>query len=160
MNLRASSTVCIAHAYCVRNHWGIESMHWVLDTVFNEDKRRFKRVDAARNLSQVLKFVYHILMKDPTYAGKRHTKKRLRFACILDSCGSRGCVLLETCVRAMKCITLKRVISFLMQYLNPKGTEHVLFVPRPDDIPERSVSREAFHDRKNKTAETSYPGHW
>ena len=71
-------------AYCVRNHWGIESMHWVLDTVFNEDKRRFKRVDAARNLSQVLKFVYNILMKDPTYAGKRHTKKRLRFACILD----------------------------------------------------------------------------
>ncbi len=71
-------------AYCVRNHWGIESMHWTLDTVFNEDKRRFRKQDAAENLSQVIKFAYNILAKDATYKGKKITKKRLMMLLLMD----------------------------------------------------------------------------
>lgn len=71
-------------AYCVRNHWGIESMHWVLDTVFNEDKRRARKVDAAENLAMTTKFVFNLLTKDPIWNGKKQTKKRLRMLCIMN----------------------------------------------------------------------------
>ena len=38
----------------IRSHWGIEnSLHWVLDVTFDEDKKRIRKGDAAENLSLI-----------------------------------------------------------------------------------------------------------
>jgi len=65
-------------AYAVRNHWGVESMHWSLDVTFNEDKRKTRKDFAGENLAQMLRFVYNILKRRPTYNGRKMTKKRQR----------------------------------------------------------------------------------
>lgn len=39
----------------------MESMYWSLDTTFNEDRRRSKKDNASKNLSQLLRLSYDIL---------------------------------------------------------------------------------------------------
>ena len=34
---------------CVRQHWGIESMHWLLDVTFKEDKSRIRKENEPEN---------------------------------------------------------------------------------------------------------------
>ena len=63
-------------AYIVRKHWGIESMHWVLDVVFNEDSKRIRKDNGPENLSVLLKFAYNYLKKDTT---PRKSLRRKRF---------------------------------------------------------------------------------
>jgi predicted transposase YbfD/YdcC len=48
-------------AYAVRSHWGIENAHWSLDTTFNEDGRRSRKNNSAKNLSQLLRLAYDII---------------------------------------------------------------------------------------------------
>ena len=52
-------------AYAVRQHWGVESMHWSPDMTFNEDGRRRRKDNSAKNLSQLNRLAYDILK----YAG-------------------------------------------------------------------------------------------
>jgi predicted transposase YbfD/YdcC len=63
-------------AYAVRKHWGVESMHWSLDKTFNEDARRSRKNDSAKNLAMLLRLSYDIIKS----AGvpKRMPLKRLR----------------------------------------------------------------------------------
>jgi predicted transposase YbfD/YdcC len=63
-------------AYAVRKHWGVESMHWSLDKTFNEDGRRSRKNNSAKNLAMLLRLAYDIIKS----AGvpKRTTLKRLR----------------------------------------------------------------------------------
>lgn len=63
-------------SHVVRKHWGIESMHWVLDVVFNEDSKRVRKDNGPENLSVLLKFAYNYLKKDTT---PRKSLKRKRF---------------------------------------------------------------------------------
>ena len=42
----------------VRKHWGIESMHWVLDVVFGEDACRIRTGHATENMSFHTKICY------------------------------------------------------------------------------------------------------
>jgi predicted transposase YbfD/YdcC len=63
-------------AYAVRRHWGVESMHWSLDTTFNEDKRRSRKNNSAKNLTALIR-----LARDIIKAGgvpKRMPLKRCR----------------------------------------------------------------------------------
>ncbi len=39
----------------IRSHWGIESMHWVLDVVFNEDASSIRQGNAPAN-NALIKF--------------------------------------------------------------------------------------------------------
>lgn len=50
-------------AYAVRQHWGVESMHWSLDMTFNEDGRRSRKNNSAKNLAQLLRISYNIVKK-------------------------------------------------------------------------------------------------
>jgi len=50
-----------------RAHWGIESMHWILDVTFNEDASRKRKDHAPRNFSLVRKFALNI---HQTFKGK------------------------------------------------------------------------------------------
>lgn len=63
-------------ARVTRGHWGIEnSLHWVLDVTFREDKLRYRDKVGAENLATVRKISLGALSKDKTMkvgkAGKR-----------------------------------------------------------------------------------------
>jgi predicted transposase YbfD/YdcC len=70
-------------AYAVRQHWGVESMHWSLDMTFNEDGRRSRKNNSAKNLAALTRFSYDIIKM----AGKpdKTPLKRLRKQALLDN---------------------------------------------------------------------------
>lgn len=49
----------------VRSHWGIESMHWVLDVTFREDESRTRQRVLANNLSWLRRFAVTLLKRHP-----------------------------------------------------------------------------------------------
>lgn len=48
-------------AEAIRGHWGIESMHWVLDVVFREDLSRLRRGHGARNMALVRRLAFNLV---------------------------------------------------------------------------------------------------
>lgn len=63
---------------CIRSHWGIEnSLHWVLDVAFLEDKNRKRAGNAAHNASLLNRIALNLLKKEKT--SRRSVKgKRLK----------------------------------------------------------------------------------
>jgi predicted transposase YbfD/YdcC len=52
-------------ANAVRSHWGIEnSLHWVLDMSFLEDKSRIRKNNGAENFAVVRHLALHLLKKE------------------------------------------------------------------------------------------------
>ena len=49
----------------VRGHWGIESMHWVLDVTFREDDSRTRERTLGNNLSWLRRFAVSLLKRHP-----------------------------------------------------------------------------------------------
>lgn len=62
----------------VRKHWGIESMHWVLDVVFNEDSNRTRKEHSPENLSLLRKIVFNILRNIETEKPISGPRKRAK----------------------------------------------------------------------------------
>jgi predicted transposase YbfD/YdcC len=62
----------------VRSHWGVEnSLHWVLDVTFNEDKSRIRKENAPENFGLLRRLALCLLKQETT--SKRSIKgKRLR----------------------------------------------------------------------------------
>jgi predicted transposase YbfD/YdcC len=52
-------------AEAVRGHWGIESMHWVLDVNFGEDDSRTRERTLGNNLSWLRRFAVTLLKRHP-----------------------------------------------------------------------------------------------
>lgn len=52
-------------AEAVRGHWGIESLHWVLDVTFREDEGRTRERTLANNLSWLRRFAVTLLKRHP-----------------------------------------------------------------------------------------------
>lgn len=52
-------------AEVVRGHWGIESMHWVLDVNFREDNSRTRERTMGNNLSWLRRFAITLLRRHP-----------------------------------------------------------------------------------------------
>ena len=52
-------------AEAVRGHWGIESMHWVLDVNFREDASRTRERTLGTNLSWLRRFAVTLLKRHP-----------------------------------------------------------------------------------------------
>jgi predicted transposase YbfD/YdcC len=63
-------------ANSVRKHWGIESMHWVLDVVFGEDSSRIRTGHATDNMSFVRRFVTSLLKQDTSRSSLKAKRKR------------------------------------------------------------------------------------
>lgn len=60
----------------IRGHWGIESMHWVLDVVFGEDDSRVRAGHAGQNVALIRRVAVSLLRRAP---GKGSTPtKRLK----------------------------------------------------------------------------------
>ena len=80
-------------ATAVRAHWGIESMHWSLDVVLNEDKRTVRKDNGARNLAVLKRMALNIIRADKTLAKASGPLKRFRACMDLEY--------LETVIRGM-----------------------------------------------------------
>lgn len=52
-------------AEAVRGHWGIESMHWVLDVTFREDESRTRERTLCNNLSWLRRFAITLIKRHP-----------------------------------------------------------------------------------------------
>ena len=61
----------------IRSHWGIESMHWILDMTFREDESRARVGHAPKTLSMARKFALNLLRKAP---GKESIKGKQQIA--------------------------------------------------------------------------------
>ena len=54
-------------ARIIRSHWGIEnSLHWVLDVAFNEDRLRTKHRNAIDNVALLNRLALSLLRQDQT----------------------------------------------------------------------------------------------
>ena len=42
-------------------HWGIESLHWVLDVIFKEDQSRLRRGHGAQNMALVRRLAINLV---------------------------------------------------------------------------------------------------
>ena len=62
----------------IRSHWGVEnSLHWVLDVTFDEDRKRIRKGDAAEN-SVILRHTAINLLKSEKTEKLSIKKKRLK----------------------------------------------------------------------------------
>jgi len=67
-------------AKSVREHWGIESMHWTLDVAFNEDKSRIRKDNEPQNMAVIRKLAVNYLKQEKLKDKRRESYKvkRLR----------------------------------------------------------------------------------
>ena len=75
-----SSTMAAAskHLNYSRRHWSVESMHWVLDVVFNEDRTHISAKNAAQNMAIIRKLVINIIKRYKQATGDETAIKTLR----------------------------------------------------------------------------------
>ena len=60
----------------VRGHWAIESMHWILDVVFDEDSSRLRNGDSTQNFGFLRKFVISLLKRDTSKGSLKGKRKK------------------------------------------------------------------------------------
>lgn len=65
-------------AEAVRAHWGVESMHWSLDVVLNEDRRIVRKDNGAQNLAVLKRMALNIIRSDQTFEKATGPRKRFR----------------------------------------------------------------------------------
>lgn len=63
-------------AKSVRDHWGIESMHWIMDVVFQSDASRIHRGHGIENFGFLRRFVISLLKQDTSRASLKCKRKK------------------------------------------------------------------------------------
>lgn len=63
--------------HSIRKHWGVESMHWQLDVLLNEDGSLKRAGNSAENFNIIRKMVVN-LMRNDAYPFKKKKKKSLK----------------------------------------------------------------------------------
>lgn len=64
-----------------RFHWGVEVMHWSLDTAFCEDNSRIRADDRAEAFARIRQICLNLLKSEITFKGG---VKRKRMNCAMD----------------------------------------------------------------------------
>ncbi len=68
----------------IRGHWGIEnSLHWVLDVVFDEDRSRIRKGEAPENIAVLRHVAINLLKKENSL--KRASTGRKRLKCCMSN---------------------------------------------------------------------------
>ncbi len=62
-------------AQAVRGHWGVESMHWLLDVEFKDDLSRYRQGHGAKNMAVVRRFALD-LVRNHTSKGSVKTRRK------------------------------------------------------------------------------------
>lgn len=62
-------------AHGARGHWGVESMHWLLDVAFKDDLSRYRSGFGAKNMAVVRRFALGLVRADKT-KGSVKTKRK------------------------------------------------------------------------------------
>ena len=58
-----------------RGHWGVESMHWLLDVVFKDDLSRYRRGNGAKNMAVTRRFALNLVRANKA-KGSVKTKRK------------------------------------------------------------------------------------
>lgn len=72
-SLKAADVEIIGQS--VRQHWGVEGLHWYLDVVFRQDKSRYRNRIGARNLAIIRKIALNALANETSFKGGIATKQ-------------------------------------------------------------------------------------
>jgi predicted transposase YbfD/YdcC len=64
-------------AAAARNHWGVESMHWILDVEFKDDLSRYRAGNGAKNMAVLRRFAIGLLR---AHKGKGSIKSKRKAA--------------------------------------------------------------------------------
>src|SRR6202022_3929360 len=59
-----------------RGHWGVESMHWLLDVEFGDDLSRYRTGHGAKNMAVVRRFALDLLRNHKTTGSIKTRRKR------------------------------------------------------------------------------------
>ena len=59
-----------------RGHWGVESMHWLLDVAFKEDLSRYRTGNGAKNMAVVRRFSLNLIRANKA-KGSIKTKRKV-----------------------------------------------------------------------------------
>ena len=62
-------------AAATRGHWGIESMHWLLDVTFKEDLSRYRAGNGAKNMATIRRFALGLVRADKTKGSVKTRRK-------------------------------------------------------------------------------------
>ena len=63
-------------AGAARGHWGIESMHWLLDVEFKDDLSRYRAGHGAKNMAVLRRFALNLLRANKTKGSIKTRRKR------------------------------------------------------------------------------------
>ncbi|HAS6408587.1 TPA: ISAs1 family transposase, partial [Vibrio vulnificus] len=63
------------------SHWGVEAMHWSLDTAFCEDNSRIRADDRVEAFARIRQMCLNLLKSETTFKGGF---KRKRMNCTMD----------------------------------------------------------------------------
>src|SRR6266568_2582355 len=58
-----------------RGHWGVESMHWLLDVEFNDDRSRYRTGHGAKNMAIVRRFALGLVRANKTKGSVKTRRK-------------------------------------------------------------------------------------
>ena len=59
----------------VRGHWGVESMHWLLDVAFNDDLSRYRSGHGAKNMAIVRRFALGLVRANKSKGSVKTRRK-------------------------------------------------------------------------------------
>ncbi len=62
-------------AIAVRSHWGIESMHWLLDVEFKDDLSRYRAGHGAKNMAVIRRFALGLVRANKTKSSVKSKRK-------------------------------------------------------------------------------------
>jgi predicted transposase YbfD/YdcC len=60
----------------IRGHWGVESMHWLLDVAFKDDLSRYRAGHGAKNMAVVRRFALNLVRSTKTKGSVKLRRKR------------------------------------------------------------------------------------
>jgi len=63
-------------AVAVRGHWGVESMHWILDVEFNDDLSRYRAQNGTKNMATLRRFALNLIRANKKKGSIKTRRKR------------------------------------------------------------------------------------
>jgi len=59
----------------VRGHWGVESMHWLLDVEFKDDLSRYRSGHGAKNMAVIRRFALGLVRANKSKGSVKTRRK-------------------------------------------------------------------------------------